>query len=231
MLKLIRDYLKENADNIKNLDTASQQSLQVLAENIAMAAKDSFTSLGVIGTKIGEAATNIGGNGESLDKIADKIEGNNGELNFILKNMTKDVSDSIKAVEAELKSVGASLVGSLDGGTEKVVTGLEELERIKVSVSAGLALLSSTTETAGSGARAALEAVAGNILSSITALETELVSSLDTGNTKVATSVDGTKTALDTIKQALDMQNDKLDGGLSLMATNIAKSGTDNKAG
>ena len=231
MLKLLSDYLKINAENIKELDTASKQSLTTLAQNIASAAQASVSSLEVIGSKIGEVSINIAANGEGLEKIADKMEGNNGELNFILKNMTSDISNGILAVETQLKTTGTSLVGSLDKSSDKMTTSLKELENIKNSITAGLTLLSTNTESAGEEAKAGLEAVAANILSSVAALETELVSSLDTGNTKVATAIDGTRTSLNTIKDSVDLQRDKLDSGLNLLATTLTKSGNDGKAG
>ena len=231
MLKLLSDYLKINAENIKELDTASKQSLTTLAQNIASAAQASVSSLDVIGSKIGEVSINIAANGEGLEKIADKMEGNNGELNFILKNMTSDISNGILAVETQLKTTGTSLVGSLDKSSDKMTTSLKELENIKNSITAGLTLLSTNTESAGEEAKAGLEAVAANILSSVAALETELVSSLDTGNTKVATAIDGTRTSLNTIKDSVDLQRDKLDSGLNLLATTLTKSGNDGKAG
>ena len=231
MLQLLIDYLKINAENIKNLDTASQQSLTTLAQNIASAAQASVSSLETIGSKIGEASMNIAANGEGLENIADNIEGNNGELNFIIKNMTSDIANGLLAVETQLKTTGTSLLGSLDGSTDKMTTSLAELENIKNSITAGLTLLSTNTESAGEGAKAGLEAVAANILSSVFALETELVSSLDTGNTKVATAIDGTRTSLNTIKDSVELQRDKLDSGLHLLATTLAKSGNDGKAG
>ena len=234
-LGLVAEFLEQNVDGIKNFDLSSQDSLKTLATMLEKAAETSAGHLGSIATNLGTAATNLGDNGESLDAIVNKIDGNNGDLNFILKNMTKDVSDSIidglVNLQSELKSTGDSLVGSMDGGNDKLVASLAELEQLKDSVASGLSLLTSTTETAGLDTKTGLASVADNILSSITALQTELVTSFTTGSTKMATAIDGTKTSLNTIKQSLDTQNSKLDTGLSLVATNVAKSGSDSKAG
>ena len=204
-------------------------------EAFQIAATNSAGQLGTIAANLGTAATNLGDNGNSLDAIANKIEGNNGDLNFILKNMTTDVSASILnglvTLQSQLKTTGADLQGSMDSGNDKLVGSLAELEKLKDSVVSGLGLLTSTTETAGLDTKTGLASIAENILSSMSALETELVSSLMTGSTKMATAIDGTKTSLNTIKQSLDTQNSKLDTGLSLVATNVAKSGSDSKAG
>ena len=234
-LGLVAEFLEKNVDSIKSFDLSSQDSISTLAQMIEKAGENSAGHLDSIATNLGTAATNLADNGESLDAIVNKIEGNNGDLNFILKNMTTDVSASIMNglvnLQSELKSTGDSLVGSMDGGNDKLVASLDELEKLKDSVASGLSLLTSTTETAGLDTKTGLASVADNILSSITALETELVGSLTAGSTKMATAIDGTKTSLNTIKQALDSQNSKLDTGLSLVATNVAKSGSDSKAG
>ena len=227
-LGLVAEFLEKNVDSIKNFDLSSKDSMTTLATMLEKASENSAGHLDSI-------ATNLGDNGESLDAIVNKIEGNNGDLNFILKNMTTKVSDSILDglvnLQSELKSTGDKLVGSMDGGNDKLVASLAELEKLKNSVASGLSLLTSTTDTAGLDTKTGLASVADNILSSITALQTELVSSLTTGSTKMATAIDGTKTSLNTIKQSLDTQNSKLDTGLSLVATNVAKSGSDTIAG
>ena len=167
--------------------------------------------------------------------IVNKIEGNNGDLNFILKNLTTEVSgsilDGLGNLQSELRSTGDNLVGSIGDGGDRLVGSLTELEKLKNSVVAGLSLHTATAETAGLDTKAGLASVAANILSAITALETELVKSLTRGSAKMETAIDGTKTSLNTIKQALDNQNSKLDSGLSLVATNVAKSGSDSKTG
>ena len=93
-------------------------------EAFQIAATNSAGQLGAIAANLGTAATNLGDNGNSLDAIADKIEGNNGDLNFILKNMTTDLSTSILNglvnLQSELKSTGDSLVGSMDEGNDKL---------------------------------------------------------------------------------------------------------------
>ena len=234
-LELISEFLEKNVDSIKSFDLSSQASMTTLAEMIEKAAEKSAGHLDSIATNLETAATNLGDNGESLDAIVNKIEGNNGDLNFILKNMTTDVSASILNglvnLQSELKSTGDSLVGSMDGGNDKLVASLAQLEKLKDTVASGLSILTSATETSGLDTKTGLASVADNILSSITALQTELVSGLTSGSTKMATAIDGTKTSLNTIKQSLDTQNSKLDTGLSLVATNVAKSGSDSKAG
>ena len=223
-LGLLGEFLEKNQENIATLGNI-----------VEAASTDSLGQLGTIATNLGTAAANLGSNGNSLDAIANKIEGNNGDLNFILKNMTTDVSASILnglvTLQSQLKTTGADLQGSMDSGNDKLVGSLAELEKLKDSVVSGLGLLTSTTETAGLDTKTGLASIAENILASMSALETELVSSLMTGSTKMATAIDGTKTSLNTIKQSLDTQNSKLDTGLSLVATNVAKSGSDSKAG
>ena len=227
-LGLVAEFLEKNVDSIKNFDLSSQDSMTTLATMLEKAAENSAGHLDSI-------ATNLGDNGESLDAIAAKIEGNNGDLNFILKNMTTDVSGSIfnglVNLQSELKSTGESLMGSMDEGNDRLIGSLAELEKLKDSVASGLSLLTSTSESAGLETKTGLASIADNILLSITALETELVSSLTAGSTEMATAIDGTKTSLNTIRQSLDTQNSKLDSGLSLVATNVAKSGSDSKAG
>ena len=234
-LGLISEFFEKNVDSIKSFDISSQDNMVTLTKLIEKAAENSASHLGAIATNVGTAATHLGVNGESLDAIAAKIEGNNGDLNFILKNMTTDVSGSIfnglVNLQSELKSTGESLMGSMDEGNDRLIGSLAELEKLKDSVASGLSLLTSTTESAGLETKTGLASIADNILSSITALETELVSSLTAGSTEMATAIDGTKTSLNTIRQSLDTQNSKLDSGLSLIATNVAKSGSDSKAG
>ena len=232
---LVSEFLEKNVDSIKSFDLSSQASMTTLAEMIEKAGEKSAGHLDSIATNVETAATNLGDNGESLDAIVNKIEGNNGDLNFILKNMTRDVSTSILNglvnLQSELKSTGDSLVGSMDGGNDALVASLGQLEKLKDKVESGLSLLTLTTETGGLDTKTGLASVAENILSSITALQTGLVSGLTSGSTKMATAIDGTKTSLNTIKQSLDTQNNKLDSGLTLLATNVAKSGSESKAG
>ena len=234
-LSVLSQFLKKNVESIKSFDVSSQENLALLTAMIEQAGDKSAGELNAIATNVGTAASNLGDNGASLEAIVDKIEGNNGDLNFILKNLTTDVSGSILNglgnLQSELKSTGDNLVGSIGDGGDRLVGSLAELEKLKNSVAAGLSLHTATAETAGLDTKTGLASVAGNILSAITALETELVKSLTRGSAKMETAIDGTKTSLNTIKQALDNQNSKLDSGLSLVATNVAKSGSDSKTG
>merc|ERR1719312_96740 len=75
VLEVIGSYIKDNSESFKDFDANSKKTLETLVENIA---KSSIA------------------NADGLTTIAESIKGSNGELNFILKNLTENVKISGK---------------------------------------------------------------------------------------------------------------------------------------